>query len=142
MVARARLAQGKVAEGRAAFKRAQDLARGTANLPLSFEIADTSARFAIAGAHAPNRSSAAKAERELESSLAVARKSGYLEYQFRLRLALGEIEMESGAVSRGQARLKAVAADASSKGFNLVAREATSASKANAIAPSQASSLR
>jgi DNA-binding winged helix-turn-helix (wHTH) protein/tetratricopeptide (TPR) repeat protein len=141
VVARAYLAQGKLNEARAALNRAKDLARGTANLPLSFEIADTSARLAIAGAHA-STSSAAKAERELESSLAVARKSGYLEYQYRLRLALGEIEMESGAVSRGEASLKAVAAEASSKGFNLVAREATSASKATTSAPNQVSSLR
>jgi hypothetical protein len=32
----------------------------------------------------------------MESSLAEARRCGYLEYEYKLRLALGEIELESG----------------------------------------------
>jgi DNA-binding winged helix-turn-helix (wHTH) protein/tetratricopeptide (TPR) repeat protein/TolB-like protein len=131
VVARALLAQGKFTEARAALSHATKLAHGASNLPLSFDIAATSARLAVEGTHPPSLSSVAKAERNVESSLAVARKCGYLEYQYKLRLTLGEIEMKTGDVSKGQARLKAVVADANSKGFKLVARQATLAQKFN-----------
>jgi DNA-binding winged helix-turn-helix (wHTH) protein/tetratricopeptide (TPR) repeat protein len=131
VVARALFAEGKFTEARDALSHATNRARGASNLPLSFDIADTSARLAVAATHSPNRSSVAKTEKNLEFSLDVARKCGYLEYQYKLALALGEIEMESGEVSKGQARLEALAADANSKGFNLLARQATTARKAS-----------
>ena len=42
------------------------------------------------------------------------------------RLALGEIEVKSGVLTRGRAQLQTVERDASQKGFVLLARKAAS----------------
>jgi hypothetical protein len=43
------------------------------------------------------------------------------------RLALAEIEMKTGQVTAGRAHLTAIEADAKAKGYNLIARKATTA---------------
>ncbi len=128
--ARSLLVQGKISEARAAANRARSLVQGASNLPLSFDISATSARVSIAGRRPPNPSAVASAKRDLQSSLAVANKCGYLEYEYKLVLALGEIELQSGETRQGRARLEALAKDASKKGFGLIARNATAALKA------------
>jgi tetratricopeptide (TPR) repeat protein/curli biogenesis system outer membrane secretion channel CsgG len=129
--ARSLLAQGKISEAQAAINRARTLARGASNLPLRFDISSTSARFEMARKSPPNPSATTSAKRDLESSLAVASKCGYLEYRYKLNLALGEIELQSGEVRSGRARLETLAKDASEKGFGLIARNATAVLKAH-----------
>jgi len=55
-----------------------------------------------------------------------------VDYQFEIRLALGEIEMKSGKTSAGVACLKSLERDASAKGFPLIARKAKAAASGTA----------
>jgi hypothetical protein len=64
----------------------------------------------------------------LEKTIARTRKLGYFGIELDARLTLGEIEMKSGAVSRGRGRLEAVKKDASERGFMVLAGKAASAS--------------
>ena len=66
----------------------------------------------------------APAATELESVFAGASKHKYLGYQLEARLALGEIETESGKIAAGHAHLTALQKDAAAKGFLLIARKA------------------
>jgi len=122
--ARSLLGQGKISEAQAAINRARTLAKGTSNLPLTFDISATSARIRIGTKTPPNPATTASLRRDLESSLAVAHKCGYLEHEYKLRLALGEIELQSSNVQQGRARLEALAREAKQRGFGLIARNA------------------
>ena len=62
--------------------------------------------------------------RRLRAAIDDATKSGYIREAFEARLALGETEIRTGNRAAGRARLAALAADASAKGFRLVARKA------------------
>jgi eukaryotic-like serine/threonine-protein kinase len=138
VVARSFLAQGKLSEGQAAIDRTGGVARRTSNLPLTFDISATSARIKIARKNPPNPSSVVTAEKELESSLATAHKCGYLEYEYKLDLALGEIEFESGDAREGRARLEALVIDATKRGFGLIARDAAAILKSQPALNQQA----
>jgi len=61
--------------------------------------------------------------------IAEAMKSGFADYQLEARLALGEIEMQSGNPSAGRSRLDALEKDARVRGFLLIARKAAAASR-------------
>jgi hypothetical protein len=61
--------------------------------------------------------------------LAEATKFGYLPYQFEARLAIGEIEMQSGMSSIARPHLEALERDARAKAFLLIARKAAAAAK-------------
>ena len=93
-------------------------------------MAETSARIRTAKTPV-STSAAASAEEDLESSLAVARKCGYLEYEYKLRLALGELKLQTGTVSQGRSMLQALVSDASKTGFGLIASSATATLKAH-----------
>ena len=64
-------------------------------------------------------------KRDLESALSVAHKCGYVEYEYKLGLALGEVELKSGAEKQGSARLERIIGEANHKGFRLIVRDAT-----------------
>jgi hypothetical protein len=129
--ARSLLAQGKIPEAQAAINRARILAKGTSNLPLSFDISATSARIRIVTKTPPNPATTASVKKDLESSLVVARRCGYLEYEYKLLLALGETELQSGDTLQGRKRLEALEREAKEKGFGLIARNATAVLKAH-----------
>jgi serine/threonine protein kinase/predicted negative regulator of RcsB-dependent stress response len=71
----------------------------------------------------------AKARATLEGAIAEAERFGFVGLHYEARLALGEIEMKSGKTGAGRFRLHAVEKDATTQGFQLIAR------KAHAIAP-------
>lgn len=121
--ARSLLAENKLDEAQAAIGRANAAAQGATNIPLSFDLALTSARIKVAAKKSPNAAAIASAERNLETSLALARRCGYLEYEYKLELALGEIEIHSGESQQGRARLDALSKKAGEKGFKLIARD-------------------
>lgn len=56
-------------------------------------------------------------------ALARARNSGYLEYEFKLRLLLAEMDLFLGNNSTGLTELAPLKGDASRHGFGLVARK-------------------
>ena len=97
---------------------------------LSQQAADRGPRFVTALIEAKtqaangNRADAAKA---MQNLLAEVTKSGYLPFEFEIRLALGAIEMQSGRAAAGRARLEALEKDARAKGFFRIARKAKEA---------------
>ena len=123
--ARSLLVQGKISEAQAAISRARTLGKATSNLPLAFDISATSIRIRVAAKKPPNPSVNTGAKEEIESSLTAARKCGYREYEYKLLLVLGEIELQSSETRQGRARLEALAKDAKEKSFGLIARNAT-----------------
>jgi tetratricopeptide (TPR) repeat protein len=122
--ARSLLAQGKISEAQVAIDRARTLARGSPNLPLSFDISATSAGVKVAKKR-PNPATVMSLKKDLESSLSVARKCGYREYEYKLELALGKMDFQWGDSREGRSRLEALAKDAKEKGFGLIARDAS-----------------
>jgi len=125
MLANSLLAQGKVSEAQAAIGRAKTLSSQLTSRPLVFESSISSARIRLAGKRPPSASLVEKTRESLESQLALARKCGYLEYEYKLRLVLGEIDLESGANREGRARLETLVKDANARGFGLMAHNAT-----------------
>ena len=126
VLARALMAQNRPAEARKQIDRAAALAARSPVVAVRLQCDIATARAKSATGHA------ADAEKDLEASLAEAGGHGYLEYQYEIRLALGEIEMKSGNVAAGRVRLDAVEKEARAKGFLLIARKAAAASKAPA----------
>ncbi len=118
--ARSLWALGKISDARAAIDHARSLAQGLSNLPLRFDIAMTSARVKMAAQPALS----ASVKSDLESALALARKSGYREYTFNVEVALDEVDLDSGDSRGGRAHLEALANEAKNGGFLLVARNA------------------
>jgi serine/threonine protein kinase/tetratricopeptide (TPR) repeat protein len=81
--------------------------------------------FAVARARAEAASQEiAAAKTILKEALVKATRSGYVGYQLECRLALEEIELESGKSAASSARLVKLQKDAKDKGFDLVARKA------------------
>jgi tetratricopeptide (TPR) repeat protein len=66
----------------------------------------------------------AQAEEKLESALEDATKRHLVNAQFEIRLALGNIEINSGRIAAGRARLDVLAGDANAKGFRLIGGKA------------------
>lgn len=125
VMARAFLAQNKFTEAEAALAKAATLARNNPSRILHFEMSLASAYEKVEARTRPDRSSVTEAKTILESSLNEATRCGYLGYQFRLRLALGDIELNHGRAATGRASLEALSKDALAKGFGFVARSAT-----------------
>jgi eukaryotic-like serine/threonine-protein kinase len=117
ILARNLLGQGKLPEARAAANRAIALSRPVAAPSVHFDpiLADALVK-GKAGQFA-------EARQELESALSTARKFGYQIYEYDVRLALCEIEMQSGADS-ARADLAALESDARARGFLLIANKA------------------
>ncbi len=115
VLARALLAQGKLAEAREVGGRARSRARDSQNPAVRMSVAITDARLLAAAGDT------AAALAELEAVLADATGRGLTGQAFEARLALGEIESATGA---GDARLRALAEEAERAGFGLIARAA------------------
>lgn len=126
VVARSRLAQGKIAEAVKAIARAQALpAAAAVSRETRLALSITGARAAVA------TGKNADAEATLSAALADSTKAGMLASQFDARLALSELEMKSGKSAAGVARLQALERDAAAKGFGLIVRQAAGARRAS-----------
>ena len=128
--ARALLAQGKTAGAQVAIDRARNLLRRSSNLPLGFDIAATSARIRMARLttavkYPQNLSTLSSVKRDLESALSIARRCGYREYEYKLELALSELEVKFGNSHQGRAELEALAKESKERGFGLISRDAS-----------------
>jgi eukaryotic-like serine/threonine-protein kinase len=115
---RALLAQGKIEDARAEAEAAKTLALKSQNADSRLGLAAAVGRLQAAVGDP------AAAEKLLQDALAEAARLGFVNHQFELRLALGEIEMKSGKTAAGRARLTALQKDAAAKGFNLIAEKA------------------
>jgi hypothetical protein len=118
VLARALLAMGRPSDAQKEINAGKDLLTKSRDLETHFQLGIVASR--VEAALGKN----ASAGNELESVLAGASKHKYLGYQLEARLALGEIETESGKIAAGHARLAALQKDAAAKGFLLIARKA------------------
>lgn len=79
----------------------------------------------IVAAEVRAASDPAGAMRDLQAVIEQTEKSGHLTYQMEASLALGEIEMKASKRNSGLARLEALENTAKTKGFVLIARQAS-----------------
>ncbi|MGA2721362.1 MAG: tetratricopeptide repeat protein [Bryobacteraceae bacterium] len=116
------LARGDAVEARAAIDQAQRIGKKSVNeADFLLPIAITAAR--VDGAS--GRTAAALAS--LAQSLRRAEELNAVNLQFEARLAMGEIEMRTGARTSGETRLAALQSDALARGFLRIARQARAA---------------
>jgi tetratricopeptide (TPR) repeat protein/TolB-like protein/predicted Ser/Thr protein kinase len=122
VLAQALLAHGKAAEATKEIDsvRAEKLQNEEVRLELELATA-----FVRAASGKPaDQSAAIKA---LGATLGEATKHGFVGYELEARLALGEIEINSGRIAGGRNDLQALERDAKAKGFLLIASKAASA---------------
>jgi tetratricopeptide (TPR) repeat protein/TolB-like protein len=122
VLARALLAQRKLVEARTEIARCRSLLDKSENRQDRLALGITDARLS---AEAGQRAAAIKA---VEAVRGAAAKAGLAGVELEARLARGEIEMRSGNVGAGRARLETLQKDASARGFGLVARKSATAS--------------
>ncbi len=120
-VASAQLLQGKGREARETIDRARTLAQNTQSPATRLVVGEVAARVEAAAGRFD------KPMMWLIAALAESAKIGDVRLQYRMRLALGELEMKAGRVAAGRARLEALERDAGDRGFELVARKARKA---------------
>ena len=123
LLARILLSRGKAAEALAMAQHATFLSTK----------ADVSARLSVAVNVArihqvSDRTVGTQVLANLKGTITQARKLGYFETELEGRLTLAEIEMKSGALTRGRIDLAAVNKDATNRGFMVIARKAASSS--------------
>ena len=116
-LARNLLSAGHLQEAQTAAAKAVSLSQKYGGRTTGFEAVLADARV-----KAKSRNEVG-ARKELDAMLASARKYGYLSYEFQARLALGEIELESGSPS-AETRLRSLENEARLKGMLLIADEA------------------
>jgi hypothetical protein len=111
----------KIPESEQAAQRASQLLEKLEFRPLRIAAATALARAAaLNGRHAEAISS-------LDSLLQEAGQIGLVQSQLEIRLALGEIEIQSGEAAKGRARLGTLRGEATGRGFGLIARKAAAA---------------
>ena len=124
ILARALLAEGKVAAAKDAMQRARSLAAKSQHPEVRWQTAITAARILTAEKGSARSGAGNAARQELAAVIAKSRELGYAGIELDARLALAEIEMKAGQTTSGRAHLSAIEADAKAKGYSLVARKA------------------
>ena len=127
------LLMGKTPEAASAAKEAGVLLSDVADPLTRLDVTMLSARVAA------TLGKAADALRPLQSAAAEAHRRGSVVAEFDARLAIGELEINSGAKKLGQSHLQQLQKDAQSRGFLLTARKAGAALRANASSTPAAS---
>jgi len=117
-LARAFLAQHKYTEAEKAIRDGKVLASNSQNSSNRIQLRIAATELETA------RGLTEPARQALISILAEATRTGFLEYQFEARLALGEVEIRSGKIAAGHAHLTTLQKDAQAKGFLLIAQKA------------------
>jgi tetratricopeptide (TPR) repeat protein len=124
MLSRALLEQGKLADAQRAITRA---------LTLSKKSSDVTVRLPLAIQNAYTRLAAkefAEAERLARNVLVEANRLGFSQIELEASLAIGEIRLRGKNPALGRKRLEEAEKNARSKGFELIARKASSARQA------------
>jgi ATP/maltotriose-dependent transcriptional regulator MalT len=119
LLARILLAQGKLADAQKEFSEVHDLLAKSQDLSVHLRASVAEAQLAAADGRPQ------EAIRILQTTIASARKSGYLGYQLESQLALGEVETTSGRTAAGMSLLGEVRSQAQQRGFQLIAYKAT-----------------
>ncbi|HEY2472526.1 MAG TPA: tetratricopeptide repeat protein [Terracidiphilus sp.] len=131
ILSRALLQERKLDEARKAAQRGAELSLTSSDPSLRLPADIQQARIEMA---APGEESVnlATAMRRLHSVITTAKRLGYYNLECEGRLALGELELKVNS-SLGVKQLKALAGEARSRGYELVARHAENAVSTGAI---------
>jgi tetratricopeptide (TPR) repeat protein/DNA-binding winged helix-turn-helix (wHTH) protein/TolB-like protein len=121
-LAQALLAQGRIADARKASEEALAALGNRNSLETKLVVATTAARIRAASNMTVDRIEAAKILRQVITD---AKKSGFVPEEFNARLVLAEVELASGNTVSGRARLQSLEKDAAQKGWQSIARKAT-----------------
>jgi len=123
LLARALLTQGRSADALKVIEHSAEIStKADRNVRLLVKVEEAQAQFASGPAR-----NETQAVNELTKAIAEAREFHYFSVELEGRLALGLVEVQSGAIARGRAHLQAVEKDASRHGFILLARKAKAA---------------
>ena len=120
-LSRALLAQGNLKEAQAASDLAAALYQQGPDRGAWFELTLASAAVKW------KTGRPAEALALLEAAIKQASRDGYLGYELKAELLLGQIEISTGKVSSGKLRMKRLQAKSQAANFNLIAREAKTA---------------
>lgn len=123
LLARCLLAQGKIAEARAALNEVRGAVARNQNPTnrLLFKMADARTLAAVRG---PARAiGQARARSELTECMNTARKFGFLLLEFEARLAIAEIDFAENTPA-GERRLASLEREAKAHDFGLISRKA------------------
>jgi DNA-binding winged helix-turn-helix (wHTH) protein/tetratricopeptide (TPR) repeat protein/TolB-like protein len=124
MLARCFAAQSRLSDAQNALKRAASLSRNSVGRPLRFELAIASAEVTLAQPIRDGPGSLLETQKRLQSALQEARRCGYRGYEFRLRLALDQLDARRGQLSAARSDLTQLLQDSKSKGFSSVSHKA------------------
>ena len=119
LLARILLVQGKLAEAQKESAGVHDLLAKSQDFSVRLRASIAEAQLAAAAGQPQ------EAVRILQTTIASARKSGYLGYLLESQLALGEVEIASGRPGVGQSLLAEVQRQAEQRGFQLITYKAT-----------------
>jgi hypothetical protein len=106
------------------MRHARSLAAKSQNPNIRWQTAITAARIETAEKNFARSAAGTAARKELATIITKSRALGYMGTELDARLALAEIEMKAGQSTAGRAHLAAIEADAKTKGYNLIARNA------------------
>jgi tetratricopeptide (TPR) repeat protein len=121
LLARALLGQGKVGEAQKELGSVSALASKEQSLGPRMEFAIASAMTqAAAGKLSP-------AKESLRRVIAETTKAGFVQYELEGQLALANVEIKSGQNADARAGLEKIEREAKSRGFDLIARKASTA---------------
>lgn len=121
VLAQALLGEGDIAGARQKMERALSISSKLQNREGGLFVAVMAARVRAASPSAGDR---LEAVQDLRVALGKAATNGFVNYGLEARLAMGEIEMNSGDGAGGRAYLKALEKDAAKRGFGLIAQKA------------------
>jgi tetratricopeptide (TPR) repeat protein len=124
MLSRAFLQQGKLADAQRAMSRALALSKKSSDVTvrLPLEIQNAYTRLAV--------KDLSEAERLARNVLVEANRLGFSQIVLEASLAIGEIQVQGRNPTLGRKRLEETGKSARSKGFELIARKASSARQA------------
>jgi eukaryotic-like serine/threonine-protein kinase len=127
LIAEARLAQRRISDAKKNIDYVMAFAKASHSKEIELNAAIDAARAQAASA---NTQDAREAKRQLSRVLADATATGFADVAFEARLALGQLELTSGDVASGRARLESLERDCTQSGAVLTARKAASALRA------------
>lgn len=122
LISQARLAQGRISEAQRNVDDVMASAKNSRDQEMELNAAIAAARVQAASGNAHDVS---ESKRRLNRALADATAAGFGDVAFEARLALGQIELNTGNLGAGRARLTALEKDSSAAGLVIVTRKAS-----------------
>lgn len=124
LLSTALLQQGKLADAQRAIARALTLSRKSSDVTVRLPLAIQNAYARAAAKDLP------EAERIARSALVESHRLGFVQIELEASLAIGKIQLRGSNAALGRKRLEETGKTARAKGFELIARKASSARQA------------